>query len=381
MNSEGFEFLKYRPEFKDDIIELQSYLWSHDLQKNRDYFEWKHENNPYNEEPMIYICLDKGRVVGTTSFFGAKWQVGYPSKTFNIPMAGDSVIHPDYRNKGIFRKINELSIDDIHNRGYKYVFALSAAPVTYYSFLLLDWHSAGRIREARWQKIQANDTKARSLARKIPFFYKSYKFLKKALFSNDSSMDIIRKPLDDFDNKNSWLSHRVSKHISVHNKPYPKEMEALVKQNKRDGRIGHVRDSEYFSWRFQNPLSDYRFIYWKDASLDGYLVLQISTKYLSTIVHIVDWEATTPEVQDGLLKAALMLGNLKEIRVWTETGTEPTNNLLNMYGFAPQIDEKNPSLLIKYNQNNINQDKWILGDQQVTSLSNWDLRAIYSDYF
>jgi hypothetical protein len=35
-----------------------------------------------------------------------------------------------------------------------------------------------------------------------------------------------------------------------------------------------VRDQRYLAWRFLNPRSLYRFLFWEASKLEGYLVLQ-----------------------------------------------------------------------------------------------------------
>ena len=380
MNDDDIEILTYSPEFKNGIIELQKYLWGEDLLKNQKYFEWKHENNPYSAKPMVYACLSAGRVVGTTAFFGAKWLFGDPPQLVSVPCAGDSVFHPDFRNKGLFRKLNELSIEDLRRKGYEYSFAFSAAPVTYYSFLLMGWRNLGKIRQSRWHTPPVSENAVRSMARKVPVLTKSYRYIKQAIGREEPIEHRRSNIFDNIDNQNLRVSNKISSCIYVEKEPLPEEMAILVKQNNKDSRIRHIRDSEYFSWRYQNPFSDYRFIYWKDKILEGYLVLRASTIRPSSTVQIVDWEATRSEVQDDLFKAVVRLGNFKEIKIWTETYSENTLKELSKYGFELLTDVSNPSFLIKNIQYNDDQFNGIAKNRQFTDLSNWDLRAIYSDY-
>jgi hypothetical protein len=385
MNENNIEILSYRPEFKQGIIELQKYLWGEDLLKNQRYFEWKHENNPYSAEPMVYVCLSAGRVVGTTAFIGAKWQFGDPPQLVDVPLACDSVFHPDFRNKGLFRKLNQLSIDDISRKGYQYSFAFSAAPITHYSFLLMGWRNLGKIRQARWHtppvsENAVTENAVRRLARKLPVLRKSYRYIKQAFIRKDPIEKKRSNIFDNLDNRNLSIINQISPCIFVEKGPLPEEMATLVKQNNKDSRVRHIRDGDYFSWRYQNPFSDYRFLYWKDTILEGYLVLRASTIRSSSTIQIVDWEATRPEVQDDLFKAVVRLGNLKEIKIWAETYSKNTLEELSKYGFETLTDESNPSFLIKSINSNDDQFNGIAENRQITNLSNWDLRAIYSDY-
>jgi hypothetical protein len=67
-------------------------------------------------------------------------------------------------------------------------------------------------------------------------------------------------------------------------------MAELVARRPWDGRIRHLRDAEYFAWRFRDPLHDYRFLYWDDGGLRGYPVLQryVSDRADHGCVNIAD---------------------------------------------------------------------------------------------
>src|SRR6185369_15409913 len=99
------------------------------------------------------------------------------------------------------------------------------------------------------------------------------------------------------------------------------DMAELVARIRTDGRIRHVRDSEYFHWRFQNPLSRYWFLFWSEERLDGYLVLQEYTSDRADRIrlNIVDWEGITPAVQSGLLEAAVVFANNRPLWIWAAT--------------------------------------------------------------
>jgi hypothetical protein len=88
----------------------------------------------------------------------------------------------------------------------------------------------------------------------------------------------------------SWIRRVQPTRVTVAHAPRPDAMAALVRRLGHDGRLRHVRDVEYFSWRFQNPLATYRFLFHGGEQPDGYLVLEASTSDLSdrNTVTIVD---------------------------------------------------------------------------------------------
>ncbi|HEU4717405.1 MAG TPA: GNAT family N-acetyltransferase [Bacteroidia bacterium] len=60
--------------------------------------------HPYQAEKCIRIvALDGEKVVGFQSFF--LWPYEYQGKVFRSYQSGNSLVHPDYRGKGIFQKL------------------------------------------------------------------------------------------------------------------------------------------------------------------------------------------------------------------------------------------------------------------------------------
>ena len=74
----SYEIVKYTPEFKGQVVELQKHLWGADVALNAAYLEWKYEQNPYEDTPLIHLALCGGEVVGMIGRFGGRWQIGRP---------------------------------------------------------------------------------------------------------------------------------------------------------------------------------------------------------------------------------------------------------------------------------------------------------------
>jgi hypothetical protein len=167
------------------------------------------------------------------------------------------------------------------------------------------------------------------------------------------------------------------------------EMAELVSGIGYDGRIRHVRDQEYLSWRFRNPLHRYLFLYWKEKELEGYLVLQqdVSEISMSRVrVNIVDWEATSERVRAGLLRAAIHLSPFADLNIWTATLGNETKNLLRDVGFRPVregqegagVDQEQPCLLVRSVRADVPEAAWSLGNRRLPDMADWDMRMLYS---
>jgi hypothetical protein len=376
MSETSYEIVKYIPEYKNQVIELQKHLWSPDAAVNAAYFEWKYEQNPYINAPLIYLAVCQGQVVGMRGMYGAKWQVGNSGQTFLGPCSGDSLIAPDHRgNRGLFKKLIIAHLNDLANSGYVYTFALSANPISRLSLLIMAYRSIGSVQrmqwEARQQRLQEGENRAISgrvmrYANKLPFFSSAKKH-----------------PPFYFLDKNS-VKRRVGRYVSVERTPRPEGMAELVERIGTDGRIRHLKDRHYFSWRFNNPLSSYRFLFWEGSRLEGYLVLQTKFDNSTLRVNIVDWEATNQQVQSDLLEAALRLGKFDSLGILTATLPDEVKALLERNGFRVLGEAKSkaqyrPTVLVRPVRDDMLNSDWTIEGCSLLDLSNWDLRMIYSD--
>jgi GNAT superfamily N-acetyltransferase len=364
-----YEIVKYSPEFKSQIVELQTHLWSSDVSLNTAYFEWKHERNPYVDTPLIYVALCAGKVVGMRGMFGAEWRIGDSGQTFLGPCSGDSVIAPEHRNRGIFRKLIMAHLNDLANSRYIYTFALSANPTTRVSLLTMGWRSIGNLQTMIWK------------ARHRIILHRLQSYVAR-LSSLPSSKKL--NPFHFLDQNAMKRQDKVSPFVSVEQTPRPEAMAELVKRTLCDGRIRHVRDQEYFSWRFNNPFSRYRFLFWEESRLEGYLILQTEFNNNTLRASIVDWEATNPEVRSNLLEVALRLGNFDALSIWTATLPKAVKVLLEKNGFRLLSEPKSkrqyrPTVLVRPVRDDALKADWIIGDRRLLDLANWDLRMINSD--
>jgi len=152
------------------------------------------------------------------------------------------------------------------------------------------------------------------------------------------------------------------------------------------GELRHVRDQQYFVWRFKNPRSIYRFLFWEDMRMEGYLVLQTGHYEGKEKVRIVDWEATNPQVRSDLLQAALRWGHFSFLTIWSGTLSDEVKTLLQRTGFnlvdeARSVTRYRPTLLIRPVRDEMLNSDWVMANTQLLNMAHWDLRMIYSDSY
>lgn len=365
----NYEIIEYTPEFRNEVLQLQSHLWSSDLAANAEYMKWKYEQNPYLEKPFLHLALCAGKVVGMRGAYGAKWQIGDPAEIFFGPCAADFVIAPDHRRSGVFTKIIAAAVRSLRARGYPYVFNLSPNPVTRTGSLLMGWRTVGDLQPMRWRR----------WSRIVPRRLRRHAA---RLASRVAVKD--GNPFRFLDS--ACCRGKTDSHVTVEQTARPEAMAALVERIGGDGRLRHVKDQAYFGWRFGNPRSAYRFLFWIDLRLEGYLVLQAKLYRDRARINIVDWEAASMRVRADLLDAVIRGGHFAELNIWAATFSQETQRLLTRAGFDAAKNPASatgnyPAILAKALGDRAAKDEWTVGGRRLTDVADWDLQMIYSDSY
>jgi hypothetical protein len=368
-----YEIVPYRPQHKKQVAALQTHLWSTDADLGAHHLQWKYEENPYLEEPLIYLAFHGGELVGMRGFYGSKWELGAPAERHLLLVADDAVVAPAHRDRGLVTMIMRVAFEDLAQKGYHYVLNLSGGPVTVVGSLAMGWKSAGPLDPIARQSGSPVPRRLRQFLQRKPLLWR----YARSRFLHTAGEN---RPFSELDRK-AWV--RSGGSIRIEREPRPEAMSKLVTRIGHDGRIRHVRDAEFFAWRFRNPLGEYRFLYLGNSGLDGYLVLKCArpSAVESKRVKIVDLEATQPSSRDELLDAAIRLGEFPELFAWAAIQPNDIRGYLDARNFSPVDFEWRargcPCVLVKPVSPRPIGD-WMLGKLRLTDRANWDMRMLYS---
>jgi GNAT superfamily N-acetyltransferase len=373
-----YQIKKYDPGMKEEVASLTQPLWSEDPRLNRSYFEWKYERNPYSETPRVYVALHGDKVVGMRGLFGARWEVDSLGNTMVIFCADDLIIHPDHRNKNLFGRIMQAAYDDLSAMGHDYVFNLSASPVNFVASIATGWRKTAPVQAL------IRPPSRRLLRRRLKNRLQNLRFLRR--FSNSpiwlSQAEL--QPFRSLDNHGLKASRRMDSRITIEKNPRSQDMADLVNRLNDDSRIKHIRDIEYFNWRFQNPLLEHRFLYWDDGGLKGYLVLGHAISRVKDFdrIRLLDWEGIDENIRADLLKAAIDAGQYHEMITWSASFSSLSKDLLLKVGFMPlqkhgQMNHQLPCVLVRAVRNDLLKCEWVLKNKRLLDLDNWCLRLLY----
>lgn len=364
-----YEIVPYAFELDAQIAQLQTHLWSGDAALNAAYLRWKYADNPFRTDPVLMqLALYGGRVVAMRGMFGSLWEVGDASSRHPLPHADDFVVAPEHRNSGVAHRIMTALLADAERSGARFAISLSVSPVTFVASLATGWRSAGSYRTI-WHGTSPNPTleRVRNRLRRSRGFALLRRWYSGGLF----------RPVD-------RRAASAPSGMSLARQPRPGEMAELVARLPWDGRLRHVRDADYFAWRFCNPLSDYRFLYAGESELKGYLVLQrfVSNRLDRGQIRIADWEADDERTRAALLDAALDMGRFRHIETWTSGASESVRTLLRDRGFRDQatggLRTRNDGPLVRRLGDTSAGEPWTLGGRDLLDIASWDFRMIQS---
>ncbi len=385
----GYEIIEYRPELRDQVLQLQTFMWSPDVRTNAAYFDWKYINNPCRDKPIIYLAMHAGQVVGMRGMFGMNWEGGQGGETFCCLQDADAVVHPDHRRRRLYETLTTVTLEEARRRGFEVVIALSSNPTSVPTFIKLGWRSVAAAQAVERHARREEDSSLRKLVRQLPLLPSVYRRLRGAASDLAVAAPGQYAPYEAFDRRSASGRSRPSGQLCVENAPRPEAMAALVDRLGHDRRLRQIRAQEFFAWRFQNPLSEYRFLFLGEADLEGYLVLHMSARPgEARWCTLVDWEAASNSARRELLQAVIDWGDFDNLVVWSAALPDETKSLLRECGFdlspAAESNSANtfcPRLLTRLIRQEADELNWSFAGQQLLDPSSWDLRAIYSDDF
>jgi GNAT superfamily N-acetyltransferase len=107
-----------------------------------DFFEWKHERNPFGRSPG-WVAVADGCIVGFRTFL--QWRFEHADgRLWRAVRAVDTATAPDHQGRGIFRRLTLAAIDDLRRQGYDFVFN-TPNPKSRAGYLQMGWTDVGRV--------------------------------------------------------------------------------------------------------------------------------------------------------------------------------------------------------------------------------------------
>jgi GNAT superfamily N-acetyltransferase len=371
-----YEITRYRPELRPGLLALRRHLFpGDDERRNESYFQWKHEENPYSDGPIAYVALSGGEVVGARAFQGARWRLGDAGATADWLIACDLIVHPAHRGKGLYHLLMRHALAELAAGGHGCTLNWSANPVNYGASLRSGWRLV--LPYTTWWLEAPGVRRARRLHDRLAGSPVAWRLglavHRLAIHRGFAALDA------------AWSRLPPAEPLRLERDPRPDTMGELVDAG-GSPLIHHVRDATYYRWRFRNPRSEYRFVYWHESRLEGFVVLQVARGARSADLRIVDWEASRPDILEGMLLRLVRAGGYDGLTIWSATLPEAVRGLLSRLGFSSRDEslgnpDYRPGLMAVGPGGSDLQLADAVDARLLRDPARWGLRMAYSDAY
>jgi len=244
----GYEIRRFRPEDREQTLELLPGLPGPAHQDWDAYFRWKYEENPFAEAPMAAVALSGGRVVGFRAGLPTHWVRDRNAAPANVLVPADLCIHASHRRKGLASALARWSME-AWGETHAVLMLLSLTPAS--------------LPVAKSQGYRPLEDRVYLSRYTLPG-------LARFLVAEARRMP---RPLG----RVAFGAHSAGK-IVVSDRPWPRRMAAAAERDCLGaGRHRLSRESHYFAWRFRNPEARYVFYFQLDVDdLAAYVVVRVS---------------------------------------------------------------------------------------------------------
>lgn len=114
----SYEFRRYQPSDAEEFLELFGVV--HRERRNRAWFRWRYERNPYVDHVPMFVAESNGCVVGVRPYIPFRMRLG--GETALALLTADTMVHPDHRRRGLFTTLTEQSLSFYGDREPQFVF-------------------------------------------------------------------------------------------------------------------------------------------------------------------------------------------------------------------------------------------------------------------
>ncbi len=223
---------------------------------SRDYFDWKYIDNPFRIDKITIIVAKEGnKLIGARPFMATRLVID--GETVGALQPCDTMVHPEFRLKGVFTLMNRVAIEEFQRTNYK-IFYNFPNKYSFQGYLKCGWET---INKTTWHWLVLNSNKVfntvldnyalqKAGALLIPLFRLKFRLPK--LGSQNitvvptSDLRVLGKVFNEWKGKSSETIHT-------------------------------ARDEKYLNWRFRlHPENEYLFIVAQiEDETKGYFIVNI----------------------------------------------------------------------------------------------------------
>ncbi|WP_394218217.1 GNAT family N-acetyltransferase [Halobacillus trueperi] len=295
---------------KGDEAQIQS-LFSKTFHHERPLseWEWKFKDNPKQEKPFILVYEENDQILGHISLWLT--EAYFHGKRATIGLRVDTMVDPSARGKGIYRKLNEVLLEEAAAEGIDFIYGFPAPKA---KELFIRYTNATHMTDMpRWVSIQK------------PF----------SLLASRISALRLFKPLD---RVVGLIKNKPSSDHRYHIKKLSgcdQSFDDLAKETRHLSEALVIRDAAYLNWRYlDHPTNQYELhALYQNERLCGYAVTKEQKNSFRNGL-LIDWLAVDEEAWNALLSEVIqILGDSDMIQSWALPHTNAAKAMKN-HGFV-----------------------------------------------
>ncbi len=231
-----YTFRRFTPEDTPGFLDLYETVWGRT--RDRDWFRWRFEANPYLDEVPMVVAESDGELVGAEPCLAFRLQVG--SERVLAFQPADWIVHPDHRRRGLMGSMADVLLEQYATDGPALYFNFPS-PALVPGLQQLGWRMASR--PSTYYRVQN------------PSAFVEYSRRKSGLQSTATaglarlSTPLAHGYVDVLDR----LCHPAPEVTVDRYDSVPVDLLTALYERAVPDRIHVVRDAAFYRWRFENP--------------------------------------------------------------------------------------------------------------------------------
>jgi GNAT superfamily N-acetyltransferase len=326
-------------------------------------WDWEYLQNPLSH-PEVIVAVDNGRIVGARPFWFAEMWLG--NKKIKTAQHCNTMVHPDYRGRGIFNRMGQFAVQYLKDNGYALSYGFPG-PMSRPGFLSQGYRKVAEtenmFRVVHPQKLLSYRLGNKILAGGLGFFYN-------ALL-----------------NTRAKKTTRVSDSFQVEvSDRYTDDLRDVDDLRDKSG-INLVRSESYLRWRFdKHPQRRYRYVTAKkDGKLWGYAVVSLQPQPNSFVSGlIVDYLVKNKDLSCFRVLIDTCLNELGKsqldiVLAWAFSEPQLRKELSKYFGFKSSTKFPYNKLFRYAYLDAILIDEKLVEGVDIYDSSNWRVTHVYAD--
>jgi len=339
------DIINYKSNYKQSIVSILQDMWQGlDESEIRQRFEWRYEQNPHQKTPCIYLAVDGERLAGFRAFVQQIFQ--FRNNKYYVLSPADVIVHPDYRRQGIFSKLNNAAIQDIHNTfgSEGIILNLSSNKLSTPGYLKKSWQKVNCLKRYCYKASWINCIKNKITSRKP----------NKGHFPNKR--------------KSNGYELKITPELKA------KEMAEFAQKQRNPDQLANIRDEAFFVWRYAYQAEQYIYVYcYKDSTMQGYLVIKKMSDIQCTLE---EYSAVDPDIMKLMVSTAMKELSTGVMRAWDLSMDDRA--WLGKSGFIPEpvkllkrLGKERLSVLVRPTAPELSEDDFFVEGLDIRDIQNW----------